>query len=161
MKKLVLFIFFLISLTTFSQKTDFWDNVKFGGGFTLGFGNNQTTIGISPSAIYNFDNGFALGAGLGYLYSEINDFSTTAYSTSILSLYQTNFNVQFSGEFEYYFAKQQIQGSNSFNSNFPALHLGVAYNQGRFAVGIRYDVLYDDDKSVFASPISPVVRFYF
>ena len=134
MKKIVVFIFFLISLTTFSQKTDFWDNVKFGGGFTLGFG---------------------------YLYSEINDFSTTAYSTSILSLYQTKFNVQFSGEFEYYFAKQQVQGFDSFNSNFPALHLGVAYNQGRFAVGIRYDVLYDDDKSVFASPISPVVRFYF
>ena len=161
MKKIVVFIFFLVSLTTFSQKTDFWDNVKFGGGFTLGFGNNQTTIGISPSAIYNFDNGFALGAGLGYLYSEINDFSTTAYSTSILSLYQTKFNVQFSGEFEYYFAKQQVQGFDSFNSNFPALHLGIAYTQNRFAVGIRYDVLYNEDKSVFASPISPVVRFYF
>jgi hypothetical protein len=58
MKKIVLFTFLAFSLTTFSQKTDFWDNVKFGGGFTLGFGNNQTTIGISPSAIYQFDNGF-------------------------------------------------------------------------------------------------------
>lgn len=160
MKKIVVFIFLAFSLTTFSQKTDFWDHVQFGGGFTLGFG-DQTTVGISPSAIYNFNNGFALGAGLGYLYSEINDFSTTAYSTSIISLYRTNFNVQFSGEFDYYFAKQQIQGLNSFNSNFPALHLGIAYNQGRFAVGIRYDVLYEENKSVFASPISPVVRFYF
>lgn len=160
MKKIVVLIFFTISLTTFSQKTDFWDRVQFGGGFTLGFG-DQTTVGISPSAIYNFDNGFALGAGLGYLYSEINDFSTSVYSTSLISLYQTKFNIQLSGEFDYYFAQQQTQNLNTFNSNFPALHLGIAYNQNRFAVGIRYDVLYDENKSVFASPISPVVRFYF
>ena len=117
-------------------------------------------MGISPSAIYNFDNGFALGTSLGYLYSEINDFSTTAFSTSLISLYQTNFGIQFSGELEYYFAKQKDNfGSN--NSNFPALHLGVAYSQNRFAFGIRYDVLYDENKSIFASPISPVIRFYF
>jgi hypothetical protein len=159
MKKVYLLVCLSISFTTFSQKSDFWDNVQFGGGFTLGLG-NQTTIGISPSAIYNFDNGFALGAGLGYLYSEISDFSSTAYSASIISLYQTKFGVQFSGEFEYYFASQ-TNSFGSFNTNFPALHLGIAYNQGRFAFGVRYDVLYDDDKSIFASPISPVVRFYF
>lgn len=159
MKKILLLVCISFSFSAFSQKSDFWENVQFGGGFSLGFG-NQTTIGISPSAIYNFDNGFALGAGLGYLYSEIGDFSTTAYSTTLISLYQTNFGVQFSGEFEYYFASQ-TDSFGSFNTNFPALHLGVAYNQGRFAFGIRYDVLYNEDKSVFASPISPVVRFYF
>lgn len=159
MKPLFFFIFLNISLFAFSQKSDFWNNVQFGGGFNLGFG-DQTTVGISPSAIYNFDNGFALGTSLGYLYSEINDFSTSAFSTSLISLYQTNFGIQFSGELEYYFAKQKDNfGSN--NSNFPALHLGVAYSQNRFAFGIRYDVLYHDNKSIFASPISPVIRFYF
>lgn len=159
MKKVLLFIFLSFSLISFSQKSDFWNHVQFGGGFTLGFG-NQTTVGISPSAIYNFDNGFSLGTGLNYLYSEINDFSTSVYGVSVISLYQTNFGIQFSGELDYYFAKQQYQ-FDSFNTNFPALHLGIAYNQGRFAVGIRYDVLYDENKSVFASPISPIVRFYF
>ncbi|PQJ78526.1 hypothetical protein [Polaribacter porphyrae] len=160
MKKILILLLLCISLTTSSQKTDFWDNVQFGGGFTLGFG-NQTTIGIAPSAIYNFDNGFALGAGLGYLYSEINDFSTSVYSTSIIGLYQTNFGVQFSTDLDYYFANQSTLNGGSISTRFPALHLGVAYNQGRFAFGIRYDVLYDENKSVFASPISPVVRFYF
>ncbi len=127
----------------------------------LRFWEHQTTLVFHQVLFINLTNGSSLGAGLGYLYSEINDFPTTAYSTSLLSLYQTKFNVQFSGEFEYYFAKQQTQGFDSFNSNFPALHLGIAYTQNRFAVGIRYDVLYDDNKSVFASPISPVVRFYF
>lgn len=159
MKKIFLLVCLGLSLSSFSQKSDFWENVQFGGGVSLGFG-SQTTIGISPSAIYNFDNGFALGAGLNYLYSEINDFSTSVYGASIISLYQTKFGVQLSGEFDYNFANQKNQFA-SVNTNFPALHLGVAYNQGRFAVGIRYDVLYDENKSVFASPISPIVRFYF
>lgn len=160
MKRIFLLLCLSFSSITFSQSPDFWDNVQFGGGFTFVFG-NQTTIGISPSAIYNFNNGFALGAGVGYLYREINDFSTSIYNTSIISLYQTKFNIQFSGEFDYYFAEQQRQNLTTFRSNFPALHLGLAYNQGRFAVGFRYDVLYDANKSVFASPFSPVVRFYF
>lgn len=160
MKKLFILLLLSISLQTFSQRTDFWDHVKFGGGFTVAFG-NQTTIGISPSAIYNFDNGFALGASANYLYSEINDFTTQVYGASLISLYQTKFGIQLSGEFDYNFAKQSLLSGGSVNTNFPALHLGIAYNQGRFAVGIRYDVLYDENKSVFASPISPVVRFYF
>lgn len=161
MKKIVFLICFSVfSISTFSQRTDFWDNVQFGGGFTASFG-NQTTIGISPSAIYNFDNGFALGAGLGYLYSEIGDFTTNVYNTSIIGLYQTNLGIQLSADFDYYFASQSDFNGDTFNSNFPALHLGIAYNQGRFAFGVRYDVLYDENTSVFASPISPVVRFYF
>lgn len=160
MKKLFILLLLSICLQTFSQRTDFWDHVQFGGGFTLGFG-NQTTIGISPSAIYNFDNGFALGASANYLYSEINDFTTQVYGASLISLYQTKFGIQLSGEFDYNFARQSLLSGGSINTNFPALHLGIAYNQGRFAVGIRYDVLYDENNSVFASPISPVVRFYF
>ncbi|QNM86109.1 hypothetical protein H9W90_03050 [Polaribacter pectinis] len=161
MKKFLCLFLFILSINAFSQKSDFWSDVQFGGGFTLGFGNNQTTVGISPSAIYNFNNGFSLGTGVNYLYSKINDFSTNVYGASIISLYQTNFGVQFSGDLDYYFANQKNLNGNSYSTNFPALHLGIAYNQGRFAVGIRYDVLYDENKSVFASPISPVVRFYF
>lgn len=159
MKKIISCALLFASITTFSQKSDFWENVQFGGGFTLGLG-TQTTIGISPSAIYNFDNGFSLGAGLGYLHSKVNDFITNVYSTSIIGLYQTNFGFQFSGDFDYYFANQS-DNFGSFRTSFPALHLGVAYNQGRFAIGIRYDVLYDENKSIFASPISPIIRFYF
>ncbi|WP_299013705.1 hypothetical protein [uncultured Polaribacter sp.] len=161
MKKYITLFCLGLSMTSFSQKSDFWEHVQFGGGFTLNFANNQTNIGIAPSAIYNFDNGFALGASVNYLHSKINDFTTNLYGASLISLYQTKFGFQLSGEFDYNFANQQILGGGTTNLNFPALHLGVAYNQGRFAVGLRYDVLYDENNSVFASPISPVVRFYF
>lgn len=160
MKKTIFLLFLFFSISTFSQKTDFWNRVQYGGGFTVGFTNNQTTIGISPSAIYNFDNGFALGTSINYLYSKFDNTITNLYGASIISLYQTKFGVQLSGDFDYHFATQKSFG-NSINTNFPALHLGIAYNQGRFAIGIRYDVLYDENTSVFASPFSPVIRFYF
>jgi hypothetical protein len=161
MKKHLLFLALIVSITTFSQeKSDFWENVKFGGGFTVNFG-SQTTIGISPSAVYNFDNGFSLGTGVTYIYSKFEDSKTNVYGASIISLYQIpKIDIQLSGEYEHSFAKRTV-GASSFNSDFPALYLGAAYNKGRFAIGFRYDVLYDESKSVFTSPFSPIVRFYF
>ncbi|PWG04819.1 hypothetical protein [Polaribacter aquimarinus] len=161
MKFFFILVAFSLSLTTVSQqKSDFWKNVRYGGGFTLGFG-TQTTIGITPSAVYDFNNGFSLGTGLTYIYSEIGDFTTNVYGGSIISLYQIpNIGIQLSGEFEQSFAKQ-TNTTQSFNTSFPALYFGAAYNKGRFAFGVRYDVLYDENKSVYASPFSPIVRFYF
>ena len=160
MKKYFLLLFLSTSFTMISQEnTDFWDNVQFGGGVSMSFG-SQTTIGISPSAIYNFDNGFALGTGLTYVYSKNQDVKTNVYGASIISLYQIpNIGIQLSGEFEQSFAKQTFN-SQSTSTSFPALYLGAAYNTGRFAIGIRYDVLYDD-RSVYSSAISPIIRFYF
>lgn len=156
-----MFLSYSFTLISQEKRVNFWDNVQFGGGVSMSFG-SQTTIGISPSAIYNFNNGFALGTGLNYVYSKVNDTKTNVYGASIISLYQIpNIGIQLSGEFEQSFAKQTYNsGNNSTSTSFPALYLGAAYNTGRFAVGIRYDVLYDD-RSVYASAISPIVRFYF
>lgn len=160
MKKHVLLLFLSCSFTMISQeKTDFWDNVRFGGGVSMSFG-SQTTIGISPSAIYNFDNGFSLGTGLTYVYSKYESTKVNVYGASIISLYQIpNIGIQLSGEFEQSYAKTTFPNGSS-NTNFPALYLGAAYNRGRFAFGLRYDVLYDS-RSVYSSAFSPIVRFYF
>ncbi len=161
MKKSILLLLLSFSLTMAAQdKPDFWDNVRYGGGFTMSFG-SQTTIGISPSAVYEFKNGFSLGAGLSYIYQENGAFTTNVYGGSLISLYQIPVvGIQLSGEFEQSFAKQTII-SGSVNTSFPAFYIGAAYNKGKFAIGFRYDVLYDDEKSVYASPFSPIVRFYF
>lgn len=161
MKKIFLVIILTSTIASFSQeKNDFWENVRFGGGITLAF-NNQTTIGVSPSAIYQFNNGFSLGAGATYMYSKFENSTRNLYGGSIISLYQipaTSF--QISGEYEHLFANQS-NNSTSTNFNFPALYLGAAYNQGSFAIGLRYDLLFDKNKSVFASAFSPIVRFFF
>ena len=160
MKKLLFLTALLFSLNGIAQqKSSFWENVRYGGGFSANFG-NQTTINISPSAVYDFKKGFSLGAGLNYSYTEIGTLTTNVYGTSLISLYQTNLGFLLSGEFDYNFANQKSH-SGAITTNFPALHLGIAYNQGRFAFGVRYDVLYNENKTVFASPFSPILRFYF
>ncbi|WP_405605269.1 hypothetical protein [Polaribacter sp. Asnod1-A03] len=160
MKKFSFLLFTFLTLTMFSQqKNEFWDNVRFGGSFSMNFG-SQTNIGISPSAIYDFDNGFSLGTGLNYVYSKIDNFKTNVYGVSLISLYQIpKVDIQLSGEFEQSFAKQ-TDSFGSLNTSFPALYLGAAYNTGNFAVGFRYDILYDNS-NIYASAFSPIVRFYF
>ncbi|MFT5217580.1 MAG: hypothetical protein ACI83H_002720 [Glaciecola sp.] len=41
------------------------------------------------------------------------------------------------------------------------LYLGAGYRTGNFTIGIRYDVLYDNEKSIFADPWMPFFRVYF
>jgi hypothetical protein len=49
-------------------------NVQFGGGIGLGFGSGFTDISVAPSAIYNFNEYVAFGAGLQYKYLKQRDF---------------------------------------------------------------------------------------
>jgi len=69
----MLLLLVLISYSILAQNDNnskFWNNVRFGGGFGLGFGSNNTTIAISPSAIYEFNETFALGLTTSYLYAK-------------------------------------------------------------------------------------------
>jgi long-subunit fatty acid transport protein len=163
MKKITILLFFLISYSILAQnenKSNFWDHVLFGGGLGLGFGSNSTTIAISPSAIYEFNDDFALGLGTSYLYAKNGDLKSNVFGVSLISLYNPLEEIQLSAEFEQLFVNQKLfNQKNSFN--YPALYLGAAYRVGWFSAGIRYDVLYDEDKSIFASAFSPIVRFYF
>ena len=163
MKKTIFIL--LLSMTTFGfaqndDDTKFWDHVKFGGGLGLSFGSNNTTIAISPSAIYEFNDQFALGTGVSYLYAKNNDLKSNVFGTGILSLYNPIDEFQLSVEFEQLFVSQKL-GSLKNSFNYPALYLGGAYRVGNVSVGLRYDVLYDDNKSIFASAFSPIFRIYF
>ena len=163
MKKLIFLILLCITTFSFAQNDDtpkFWDHVKFGGGFGFGFGSRITTISISPSAIYEFNDTFALGAGGSYLYAKNNNLKSNVYGASLISLYNVLDEFQLSAEFEQLFVNQKLAPfKNSYN--YPALYFGAAYRVGSFAAGVRYDVLYDDNKSIFSSAFSPIVRFYF
>jgi len=44
---------------------------------------------------------------------------------------------------------------------YTALFLGAGYRTGNITFGIRYDVLYDENKSIYADPWIPFVRVYF
>lgn len=161
MKKLVTLAVLLISISGFSQENDFWENVRFGGGIGLGFGSNSTTISVSPTAIYDFNEQFSLGAGVGYQYSKRGDFKSNVFSGSIVSLYNPINAIQLSAEFEHLFVNQTFNNAET-SYNYPALYIGGAYRVSRnVSLGIRYDVLYDENKSIYASAITPIIRVFF
>lgn len=163
MKKTILLILIIVlALTSFAQedKSNFWENVQFGGGITMGFDNNRTTLGLAPSALYNFNEKFSLGIATSYLYSKIKDAdqALNVYGGSLISIYNPIDEIQLSAEFE-----ENIISQSGFDSrNAEALFLGFGYNVARgVAIGMRYDVLYNEEKSIYGSAFSPIVRVYF
>lgn len=146
--------------------SDFWDHVRFGGGLGLNFGNGIFSGTIAPSAIYQFDANVALGIGLTASYFEREDlYKSTVLGGNVVGLFNPINEIQISSEFEY------LHVNRNYNENFvsntddkywyPALFLGAGYRSGHFTIGIRYDVLYDEDKSIYSDAWMPFIRVYF
>lgn len=87
----VVFLLFFNNCFSQEQKSDFWKNVRFGGGLGLGFGSGYTDITVAPSAIYNFNEYFALGTGLQYSYFRQKDFSKVIIMAQALLRLSTRF----------------------------------------------------------------------
>lgn len=141
------------------SKSAFWEHVQFGGGLTLDFTNRTTNLGIAPSAIYNFNKKISTGIGVSYLYSKHKDFSNpiNSFGGSIISLYNPINGLQISGEYEHTYLTSQ-----GISRDVPALFFGIGYSARRnIAIGLRYDVLYNETKSLYSSALTPFVRVYF
>jgi hypothetical protein len=167
-----LIIFSLFSTGVFSQNlndnnnSDFWNHVRFGGGIGLSFGDGFFSGTLAPSAIYEFSDYFALGVGLTASYAKQNNiFKSTIFGANLVTLFNPIREIQLSSEFE------QLNVNRNFDENFvsniddnywyPALFLGAGYRSRNVTIGVRYDVLYDDTKSIYADPWMPFVRVYF
>lgn len=146
---------------------DFWDRVQFGGGLGLGIGSGYTDISVMPSAIYNINEIVAAGVGLqfGYLSSK-NYYSSFVYGGSIVGLVNPIPEIQLSAELEQVRVNTDYESNNfrpSYSDNYwnTALYLGAGYRTGSVTIGARYDVLFDDDRSLYGSAFMPFVRVYF
>jgi hypothetical protein len=72
--------------------------------------------------------------------------------------------LQLSAEFEEHYVSRdfKLDGANISDQYwYPALFVGVGYNTGPVTVGVRYDVLYDSEKSIYANAFMPFVSVYF
>ncbi len=169
-KSLLTGIVFILSLTSWSQeeteKESFLKKVRFGGGMQLSIGSGHTTIGVSPSAIYEISDKFSAGIGVSYLYSKnkLYDIKYNVYGASALALYNPIRGIQLSAEFEELSVNRKNYGETD-SYWLPALYVGAAYSMSRnVAIGIRYDVLYDDkneNENIYDSAFTPFVRVYF
>ncbi len=168
---IALFVFFSANLSAQYQKqsteskSDFWQNVQFGGGLGLSFGNNYTDISVSPSAIYNVNEYFSVGLGAQYTYvKQKNLYNSNLYGGSIISLFNPLPEIQLSAELEQLRVNVKGIGNNSgYENNFwnTGLFLGAGYRNGNVTIGARYNVLYKEDQGAYSDAFMPFVRFYF
>ncbi|MEL0643777.1 alpha-ketoglutarate decarboxylase [Olleya sp. Ti.3.14] len=148
------------------QKSEFWKNVRFGGGLGLSTGNNFFSATLAPSAIYQFDNTFALGVGLNGTYNRNkNVYKSTILGGSIMGLFNPIQEIQLSAEFEQLNVNQKFEGVFASNADrnywVPALFVGAGYRTNNVTFGVRYDLLYDENDSVYANAFVPFVRVFF
>ncbi|PKQ44716.1 alpha-ketoglutarate decarboxylase [Confluentibacter flavum] len=162
---IILFFLGFNNLVQSQQSNDFWNHVRFGGGIGLGFGDGFFSGTLAPSAIYEFNETVALGLGLnGTINNRKGFYKSTIYGGSLIGLVNVIPQLQFSSEFEKLRVNRKYDASfNLPDDNYwsPALFLGLGYRNGNVTFGIRYDVLYDEKKSIYADPWMPFVRFYF
>ena len=145
-------------------QSDFWSRVRYGGGLGLGFGNNSFTIAVSPAAIYEVNPQFATGLSLNFNYSEFDESKFRAIGGSIITLFNPIPAAQLSAEFEQtYVNREDVILGQRFEDKFwvPALYLGLGVGSRNVMVGLRYDVLFNTDKSIYANAWSPFVRVFF
>lgn len=163
-------ILIILSTVSFCQNTnsnsdDFWSHVRFGGGIGFSFGNGLFSGTLAPSAIYEFNPQFALGVGLSGTYNSRKDFyNSTIFGGSVLGLFNPIRKIQISGEFEELNVHRNWEDALEMTDQnywYPALFFGIGYHIQNITLGIRYDLLFDEDKSIYADPWIPFVRVYF
>ncbi len=158
-----LFLFSIGALAQ-GQKSEFWSHVRFGGGIGLSFGDGFFSGTLAPSAIYDFDEKLSLGVGLNGTYNtQKNVYSSTVLGGSVLALYNIIPQLQISAEFEELHVSRTYDNGLFLDDNYwyPGLFLGAGFRQRNFTIGIRYDVLYDRERSTYANAYMPFVRVYF
>ncbi|EGV43731.1 alpha-ketoglutarate decarboxylase [Bizionia argentinensis JUB59] len=161
----------LIATSTFAQNNSdsFWKQVRFGGAVGLSFSGDYFSGTIAPSAIYQFNPQFALGVSLNGTYSTRKDYyKSTILGGSVLGFFNPIPELQLSAEFEELNVSRKYDNRLAIKDDnywYPALFLGAGYriSTGRVstAIGIRYDVLYDRQKSIYGSSWMPFIRVYF
>jgi long-subunit fatty acid transport protein len=146
------------------QPSQFWKHVRFGGGIGFNFGDRFFSGTLAPSAIYDVNDQLSLGLGLSGTYNkQRNIFSSTILGGSVISLFEPIQQIQASGELEYLNVNQSFSDSATNDRIYwvPALFIGVGYRTKNITFGIRYDVLYNKDKSINLEPWAPFVRVFF
>lgn len=148
------------------QKSDFWEKVRFGGGLGLSLGSGFTNIAVAPGAIYDFNNYFSAGVGLQGSYVDVRDeFESYIYGGSLVGLVNPIDFLQLSAELEQVRVNSayEISPTETIKDNFwnTALFLGIGYRAQNITIGVRYNVLFDDDTRVYNDPFMPFVRVYF
>ncbi|MCO6147877.1 hypothetical protein [Flavobacterium sp. NRK1] len=152
-----------------AQDSDFWSRVRFGGALGLGFGSGYTNIAVAPQAIYQFNNYVALGAGVQFSYvDQKNWYSSMMYGPNAIALFNPIPEVQLSAEVEQLRVNLDVDNDpygteKAYSRDFwnTGLFLGAGYSMNNVTIGIRYNVLFNDNDMVYSEAWMPFIRAYF
>lgn len=174
LKLLLVTSIFFYNLNAFSQTTDLAvkDSIiqktskwKFGMGFGLNFVGG-TNISLAPNLNHVVSDKITFGVGLQYNYSAIKNLQNTStfggtigtfYSpikklTTLLEFAELNVTTK----------TETPEGETKDNYWDTALFVGAGFNiTNKISVGAKYNMLYDEDESVYTSPIIPFVNISF
>lgn len=159
-------LFFAFFATSFAQQDpdNFESRIRFGGGLALGIGSGFTNITIAPSAIYDFNPYFSAGVGFqGSYLKQRNFYESIIFGPSLLAFVNPIQEIQLSAELEQLRVSTTYDNPNLDTHNFwnTALFLGAGYRTENVTIGMRYNVLHDDDENIYGSAFMPFVRVYF
>ncbi len=148
-----------------NSKSSFWQNVKYGGGLGLTIGNGFTDIAVSPTLYYPLNETIIVGAGLNASYSKSrNEFTTWTYGPSLVTLVNPIENLQISAELEQLRVATKFQYVNGFQKdNFwnTSLFLGAGFRMNNATLGLRYNILHQNNNFIYTDPLMPFVRVIF
>ena len=160
---LVLFVGILgVNFASAQDVNGISDKVHFGGSLGLNIGSGFTNIVVAPSVIYDVNNYFSAGVGLQGSYVKWkNNFESYIYGASLIALVNPIEQIQLSAELEQ--LRVNTVYENNFKDNFwnTALFLGAGFRTNNVTLGVRYNVLFDDKKSVYNEAFMPFIRVYF
>ena len=171
MKTKILPFILLFSIVTFSQFKDtngqwvFGGNLGIGGGSNGGFG-----INISPEVGFRFNNGFEIGAKVGYNYNKNDFFKSNFGNVGPYINYTILQSVFLRAQYEYLFGtvSNETIGGQTFDDKISenALWLGGGYQNNisqniRYNIGLMYNVLYDEETSVYPTGLYPIAGVSF
>ncbi|MBT8261288.1 MAG: hypothetical protein KJO05_00595, partial [Bacteroidia bacterium] len=139
--------------------------LKFGVGFGLNFVGG-TNISLAPNLIYTVSNKVSIGGGVQGSYSAIKDLqSTTTIGGNVVTLYTPVKMITTLVEFvELYVSTKTETMEGDIKETYwdSALFVGGGLNvTDKILIGAKYNVLYDEEESVYTSPVIPFVNITF
>ena len=149
--------------------SDFASKLRFGGSVGMGFGSDYTEITLAPGVLYQVNQYYGVGLSIqGSYVTQDNVYESYLYGGSVINIFSPIPQIQLSAELE------QLRVNLNYDRQFSdfynvedrdfwntGLFLGLGYSTPNVTVGIRYNVLFDDDDYVYTQAWMPFVRVYF
>lgn len=138
--------------------------LKFGCGFVLNFVGG-TNIGLSPNLIYMLSDKVSIGAGLQGNYTSIKDLqNTTTIGGNLIFQYSPGKFLSLLELTQLHASTKTETETGQISEDFwdTALFVGAGlYITNKIAVGAKLNLLYNEDESVYTSPVIPFVNITF